>query len=55
VKLVNNEFKLLNIVVDISFKLSIDNVELVDKLLRLVVYAYNGAPISNSIIDVVVP
>jgi hypothetical protein len=33
--LVDNEFKLLNIVVDVLFKLLIDNVEFVDKLFKL--------------------
>ncbi len=31
---------MLNVVVDVLFKLSIDNVEFVDKLLRFVLYAY---------------
>ena len=33
---VDNEFKLLYIVVDVAFKLVIDNVELLDKLFKLV-------------------
>jgi hypothetical protein len=39
VELVDNEFKLLNIVVDAAFKLLIDNIELVDnefKILNIV-------------------
>jgi hypothetical protein len=39
--LVDNEFKLLNIVVDVAFKLLIDNIEFVDNELKLVVVAYN--------------
>ena len=38
-ELVDNEFKLLNIVVDVLFKLVIDKVELLDKLFKLVVNA----------------
>jgi hypothetical protein len=33
---VDNEFRLVNIVVDVAFKLLIDNVELVDNEFRLV-------------------
>ena len=36
VELVDNEFRLENIVVDVVFKLLIDNVELVDKLFKFV-------------------
>ena len=39
VELVDNEFKLLNIVFDVAFKLLIDNVELVDNEFRLVFVA----------------
>ncbi len=40
IELVDNEFKLLNVVVDVALKLLIDNIELVDnefKLLNVVV------------------
>jgi hypothetical protein len=40
---VDKLFKLLNIVVEVLFKLLIDNVELVDKLLTFVVDANTGS------------
>ncbi len=37
--MLDNELKLLNIVVDVAFELFINKVEQVDKLLKLVLYA----------------
>jgi hypothetical protein len=51
---VDNEFKLLNIVVDVLFKLLIDNIELVDKLFKLGVNAKTDILFPVDTIDVVV-
>ena len=40
-ELLDNEFKLLNIVVDVEFKLLIDNIELVDNEFKFVLVAYS--------------
>jgi hypothetical protein len=40
IELVDNEFKLLNIVVDIACKFGIFNAEYVDKLFKFVLVAY---------------
>ena len=37
IEFVNNELKLLNIVVDVEFKLLIDNIELVDNEFKLII------------------
>ena len=55
VELLDNEFKLLNIVDDVAFVLLIDNVEYVDKLLKFVLYAYILIPNGVDVIDVIVP
>ena len=40
VEILDNEFRLVNIVVDVAFKLFIDNVELLDKLFKLALEPY---------------
>jgi hypothetical protein len=56
IELVDNKFILPNIVVLVAFKLSIFNLVNVDKLLKLVLYAYiKPLPIGVDVIDVIVP
>jgi hypothetical protein len=51
---VDKLFKLLNIVVEVLFKLLIDNIEFVDKLLTFVVNANTGTALDIPVIVVVV-